>query len=1745
MELETGGARERARGDGADSSERRLRSRRKASARDLRRSLTESRKLRKQSTQAHFAGLSRKRSAATLLPRAQGNATSQDLEQGAQAGASLRESNQTHPTPSVPVRLPKARPRDEPTLDIEPFDDVRDIPLLERKVCDVPQGYKECFDSVGSHKVARDKFRHREEMHLLQHQLERRREAKALVDAREQRKEDKIKWTRGGTRPATNIFEVIENAPSKKLDRLLLKQTSDQRVDKLVRNAWETQQLELQGKLKIWAKPLLLSDVLQDERCRRVTNLRVARNSLESLPSGLSRLVPRLVELDVSQNLLEGLPECLSELRSLDTLRVQYNRLEELPKAVCELPALRHLWASGNTWMHLREEIGRLRSLQTLVVSDNKLVTLPAALASLEALSTLNLNHNCLETLALIPFPDESKLEAKIRERRAKPGTGWLPVDANHSGATTGFFNATTGEFRRNLPDFEAEPFEDARALADACAHLYNEIQLAAQRGATEFDVPSGPGGLLSATSSAVASMLTSRDCVWEQRWDQSSGAAYFVNLETNESQWDAPEQSMPRLDLSQLDPKQRQSRHRAKARWQLEQIGKPEWTYWIDDESGRTEFGNIVTGEILRGRIPESLDVMQRLVNLQVLLLNCNRLTDLPSGLGKLKLLRRLEASHNRIVKVPESLAEATALESINFSENRIEALPNEIGNLKRLHTLRVGGNCLKDVPDSIDGCTSLARLDLVGNKIVVLNARLGNLGSLQLIELLDNPDLVFPDRHTLGKGTPHILWNCRERLNRASKGVPPPATVRPGIGVQGEHLVVEGQFHKTLAQQMDRANATGVLKLHFLGLRALPDRLFHLTKLTELRISGHPALTNLPETLSRLRLLRVLNFAGNGLVALPEALTFWNAFPDLEELDVSDNKIEQVPAGVAVLKQLKFLGLSGNRISQLLDACFRGPMAHSLQHLRVENNRLTAFPAELCSLGELKTLFATFNSIATLPAQFGRLQSLEKLHLSNNLLAELPPSFSDLPNLRVLQLARNKIDSLEGSFCTGPLAASLQALNIQANLLTDLPVQLQNLGALQQMWFDLNPIHSPPQQLHGKTWTVQEVLEYCRERGRRFQMVCKLLAKDKEERDNFDFYPSRLIPWCTDALTDKHKYLHNGDGDQIDAAINTFLNGAFYDHTKSGFEVVGFVTGLFETRRSEKLRRVLDSVLQLLEVADRARLFPPHVFSKEPMIGFGRDNEAVPSYAFKLDAIFEPIHPLDGAESEASQDHESSVSSLPSSLQGSDDEEEGNDESSQSRHTDEEDDDGGSGEEGSSDESNDDDDDHSIAGGKSDLAPGGSRRRRADGTWPSIVQAARTLKPSHRFDFPHSRELVELALRCFEGPYGQVAWVNAPFRFEGEQDLEGIPPTIEYEDRPTSAASTMRDRMSTISGALTRSSSVVGSGKNDGGRLHNIKHRIAKLWRPPTPEQPAPTTRMYTFPPSRDDRNVVILAQLLFTTEEAARRNHEEDVRGRVLVCLEEAAQDWLEGPAGKERIRQVSVDRLGKAADNFKVISTVLGEKQGSLREAHVAMEDVEARIKAFSIGRDFKMHRIKHQRHADKLRAEAKAHLEEVTQECKALGAATQQAKERTKLKIKAMQADTRQSLCDLLQRRGEELCTEVFRLCAAKAEQRRPWDGVHGADFELWKLQRKRAAADRGEDDSQDDFALFGADGTQCDPSQAEDIRAILRESGQRDSPNFGDFQRLYRKRDPYDAFAFDTELDLIDDDDGLPRGLAD
>lgn len=231
-------------------------------------------------------------------------------------------------------------------------------------------------------------------------------------------------------------------------------------------------------------------------------------------------------------------------------------------------------------------------------------------------------------------------------------------------------------------------------------------------------------------------------------------------------------------------------------------------------------------------------------------------------------------------------------------------------------------------------------------------------------------------------------------------------------------EHLSLKNNQLEKLFGELTELTCLRSLNLRKNCIKSsgVPPELFHLEELTTLDLS-HNKLKEVPEGLEKAKSLLVLNLSHNNIETIPTALFIH--LTDLLFLDLSHNKLETLPPQTRRLANLQTLILADNPLE-----LFQLRQLPSLQNLEVLNMRNTQrtllnFPTTLDTLSNLAELDLSQNNLSKVPDCVYNLPNLKRLNLSENTITELSSSVENWQRLEVLNLSRNELTTLPASLC------------------------------------------------------------------------------------------------------------------------------------------------------------------------------------------------------------------------------------------------------------------------------------------------------------------------------------------------------------------------------------------------------------------------------------------------------------------------------------------------------------------------------------------------------------------------------------------------------------------------------------------------------------------------------------------------------------------------------------------------------
>lgn len=199
--------------------------------------------------------------------------------------------------------------------------------------------------------------------------------------------------------------------------------------------------------------------------------------------------------------------------------------------------------------------------------------------------------------------------------------------------------------------------------------------------------------------------------------------------------------------------------------------------------------------------------------------------------------------------------------------------------------------------------------------------------------------------------------------------------------------------------------------LDLHGNRLFRLPEGLRHLDRLKTINLSKNRLTNGIFNLLGQVHSIRELRLGENLLDGDPTE--FLRDLKSLEVLDLRDNAITDISAGLADLVNLRILIVAGNKINSVPFSCLQ---SLPLVELDVARNRLngTLIPQSVDGFPTLRTLDVSSNALTgLLENEATALSSLEVLNVAENRLCSIP-DVSKWTELGTLSAGGNRIPAI-----------------------------------------------------------------------------------------------------------------------------------------------------------------------------------------------------------------------------------------------------------------------------------------------------------------------------------------------------------------------------------------------------------------------------------------------------------------------------------------------------------------------------------------------------------------------------------------------------------------------------------------------------------------------------------------------------------------------------------------------------------
>lgn len=304
-----------------------------------------------------------------------------------------------------------------------------------------------------------------------------------------------------------------------------------------------------------------------------------------------------------------------------------------------------------------------------------------------------------------------------------------------------------------------------------------------------------------------------------------------------------------------------------------------------------------------------------------------------------------------------------------------------------------------------------------------------------------IDDPDLAPLGHHVTARrkeddaakdtGQVHIQKNDSSSIQSAG------SLMLRRRGMEADELAEHLQ--RIILPPPDNTYSQGLVELDISRNRLdhLPDILSTLRHLKILNVSCN-LLTSIPTSLYQLTQLEVLNLSQNLLETIPYEMS--RRLPNLVTLWLAGNQIHSIHAPLRCWKKMRHLQLGsvfgGNQLRALPDQISEMPLLEELDvshnqlrslphlalprllHLNVSDNHLDSLPKSIARCQRLRTLNVSKNQLMTLPADLVQLTHLELLDVSENLLCIIPGDILETMRTTTLLITGNPLMCPENAY-------------------------------------------------------------------------------------------------------------------------------------------------------------------------------------------------------------------------------------------------------------------------------------------------------------------------------------------------------------------------------------------------------------------------------------------------------------------------------------------------------------------------------------------------------------------------------------------------------------------------------------------------------------------------------------------------------------------------------------------------------
>ncbi|WP_336518153.1 hypothetical protein [Pollutibacter soli] len=191
------------------------------------------------------------------------------------------------------------------------------------------------------------------------------------------------------------------------------------------------------------------------------------------------------------------------------------------------------------------------------------------------------------------------------------------------------------------------------------------------------------------------------------------------------------------------------------------------------------------------------------------------------------------------------------------------------------------------------------------------------------------------------------------------------------------------------------------------------------------------------------------------------------------VKSLDISDQKLSQLPNDVIKLTKLEKIDIGSNPDLDLVQAFDILKQIGSLKILWLTDGRIKTIPNNISELKNLEELWLDDNELATFPEPVKQLKSLKYLRLFGNKIKMLSFKKQELPNLIYIDLCYNEFETFPVQLSA---LLSLKRVIIWHNTINKIPASIKLFKKIEEINLESNNLTSLPKQF-GRLKTLQKL--------------------------------------------------------------------------------------------------------------------------------------------------------------------------------------------------------------------------------------------------------------------------------------------------------------------------------------------------------------------------------------------------------------------------------------------------------------------------------------------------------------------------------------------------------------------------------------------------------------------------------------------------------------------------------------------